>query len=151
MTEEQKEKIRNLKDTEDWYVCKECGEIGVAPKEDFAQTVAARKNICLDCIYKRDKERKKPTAKKAKHLEYCEVCGKPFMTIKARTCGDKKCISKLAEKTTFYKNLAKANKEVDASKVHVFGQGNFPVSVYDKQVVKGLKKNIDNDDEKKEE
>ena len=144
MNEEMKEQIRNLDPLYDWYICVDCRGLGIATKKGFNSTVlGARKSKCLNCLNSKNSKNKKAAAKLRnkkieKTLKACEICKEGFMTISGKTCSQK-CRNKLREKTTFYKDLGKANVEVDASKVHLFGQGNYAVSLSDKKVQKGLK------------
>ena len=97
----------------DWYICVKCGERGYALKSNFMQIVVARNKMCSSCI----DEKNLLKAKQGR---------------KARTCGSK-CRGKLSSKTHFYKGLKKATREADMANVHVFGQGNYVVSIHDKK------------------
>jgi len=126
----------------DWYICAKCGERGYAQKNNFMSIVIARDKMCSPCIDKknlakasatRKATREKNKIKNAKRI--CEVCNETFtasIISKARACSPK-CRGKLQEKSHFYKGLQKATREADMTKVHLFGQGKYAVSVHDKK------------------
>ena len=144
MTEDEKEFVRNIGDEYDWYRCVKCRAIGTAPINSFNLTVSSRDNVCLECINKRDKARsiefKKGKSKKKSLV--CVVCSKTFTAVTAKTCS-KECREAYKEKRAFYRNMEKANREVRASNVHVFGQGKYAVSIYDKRITSAINKEID--------
>ena len=141
MTNIDKQRIRDMKPDTDWYICSKCSSVGFAPKESFNICVQKRNGLCINCLEIEAREKasinRKGRVEKLSNIT-CAVCGKQFQGKTAKTCS-KQCRKIYTEKRRFYKDLKSANIEVEASKVHVFGQGNYAVSISDKRVQKGLK------------
>jgi hypothetical protein len=117
------------------FKCKKCGKI----TENTMTSIIAREKKCYDCyieendllLKKKEAEKKLKIKRKEALLKtvICEYCNAPFKTSSSAKYCSSECrgngLKTKREKTRFYNNLDRVNKEINITKIRVYGQGRY--------------------------